>query len=260
MDSLPPSSPLKPTHRSGWAAWLLPQDAKRRLRTEQTAVAGLFSGVLLGAGIDVPPVEAHHGASRLTAEPGTPWASGVQLRVVASEETVAPWVAGRRITDDVVGVVTALLGDAPPLTREGGEPLRASDLAVLVRSNRRGAEVAAALGAVGVPATFSGTDSVFASPAAADWLALLLALDRGRRPFLQRAVLTDFVGGTVSDLALADDARWARWSEWLYAWGRTLRRSGVPALVAAIDRDRSEERRVGKECPSLCRSRWSPYH
>ena len=23
---------------------------------------------------------------------------------------------------------------------------------------------------------------------------------------------------------------------------------------------RSEERRVGKECPSLCRSRWSPYH
>ena len=24
--------------------------------------------------------------------------------------------------------------------------------------------------------------------------------------------------------------------------------------------DRSEERRVGKECPQLCRSRWSPYH
>src|SRR3546814_16664909 len=25
-------------------------------------------------------------------------------------------------------------------------------------------------------------------------------------------------------------------------------------------RDRSEERRVGKECFSTCRSRWSPYH
>src|SRR3546814_12865041 len=24
--------------------------------------------------------------------------------------------------------------------------------------------------------------------------------------------------------------------------------------------DRSEERRVGKECGSTCRSRWSPYH
>ena len=25
-------------------------------------------------------------------------------------------------------------------------------------------------------------------------------------------------------------------------------------------RTRSEERRVGKECASMCRSRWSPYH
>src|SRR3546814_15251475 len=28
----------------------------------------------------------------------------------------------------------------------------------------------------------------------------------------------------------------------------------------AIARGRSEERRVGKECVSTCRSRWSPYH
>src|SRR3546814_11967311 len=27
-----------------------------------------------------------------------------------------------------------------------------------------------------------------------------------------------------------------------------------------IDGPRSEERRVGKECVSTCRSRWSPYH
>ena len=26
------------------------------------------------------------------------------------------------------------------------------------------------------------------------------------------------------------------------------------------DANRSEERRVGKECNSRCRSRWSPYH
>ena len=31
------------------------------------------------------------------------------------------------------------------------------------------------------------------------------------------------------------------------------------ALVARIE-GRSEERRVGKECQSTCRSRWSPYH
>src|SRR3546814_11741228 len=27
-----------------------------------------------------------------------------------------------------------------------------------------------------------------------------------------------------------------------------------------LDHPRSEERRVGKECVSTCRSRWSPYH
>ena len=32
-----------------------------------------------------------------------------------------------------------------------------------------------------------------------------------------------------------------------------------PDAVRA-DYSRSEERRVGKECPVLCRSRWSPYH
>src|SRR3546814_4971306 len=37
-------------------------------------------------------------------------------------------------------------------------------------------------------------------------------------------------------------------------------------VVPDVDRDdrrlavRSEERRVGKECVSTCRSRWSPYH
>src|SRR3546814_7941234 len=35
----------------------------------------------------------------------------------------------------------------------------------------------------------------------------------------------------------------------------------VARLGAAPGRDtRSEERRVGKECVSTCRSRWSPYH
>src|SRR3546814_8444178 len=31
-------------------------------------------------------------------------------------------------------------------------------------------------------------------------------------------------------------------------------------VQAAKKSDRSEERRVGKECVSTCRSRWSPYH
>ena len=39
-------------------------------------------------------------------------------------------------------------------------------------------------------------------------------------------------------------------------------RNVIPGEVRfSVDlRERSEERRVGKECPVLCRSRWSPYH
>src|SRR3546814_9250752 len=32
------------------------------------------------------------------------------------------------------------------------------------------------------------------------------------------------------------------------------------ATAGSVSTDRSEERRVGKECVSTCRSRWSPYH
>src|SRR3546814_14557926 len=35
---------------------------------------------------------------------------------------------------------------------------------------------------------------------------------------------------------------------------------GAPNLLRGGSHSRSEERRVGKECVSTCRSRWSPYH
>src|SRR3546814_20472798 len=35
---------------------------------------------------------------------------------------------------------------------------------------------------------------------------------------------------------------------------------GEQSISADYDGWRSEERRVGKECVSTCRSRWSPYH
>src|SRR3546814_3241835 len=34
----------------------------------------------------------------------------------------------------------------------------------------------------------------------------------------------------------------------------------IKGLAEPKSKERSEERRVGKECVSTCRSRWSPYH
>ena len=39
-----------------------------------------------------------------------------------------------------------------------------------------------------------------------------------------------------------------------------LGNGGVVDMVVSDINMRSEERRVGKECTSWCRSRWSPYH
>src|SRR3546814_1286148 len=42
--------------------------------------------------------------------------------------------------------------------------------------------------------------------------------------------------------------------------GRIKVRGGEGAALKVSSDLRSEERRVGKECVSTCRSRWSPYH
>src|SRR3546814_4894120 len=42
--------------------------------------------------------------------------------------------------------------------------------------------------------------------------------------------------------------------------GQETGHRGLLLLSSPRTRSRSEERRVGKECVSTCRSRWSPYH
>ena len=41
---------------------------------------------------------------------------------------------------------------------------------------------------------------------------------------------------------------------------RRLQEKHCEVDVIMTKEARSEERRVGKECASMCRSRWSPYH
>src|SRR3546814_19169183 len=61
------------------------------------------------------------------------------------------------------------------------------------------------------------------------------------------ALVTGVGGGTVRDLLIGAPVFWVQ-----------DRLSALVCLGAALTR--SEERRVGKECVSTCRSRWSPYH
>ena len=46
----------------------------------------------------------------------------------------------------------------------------------------------------------------------------------------------------------------------IVAWSTLSHPVGPVGYAVAHQLARSEERRVGKECYALCRSRWSPYH
>src|SRR3546814_10935696 len=75
-------------------------------------------------------------------------------------------------------------------------------------------------------------------------------------------VLTDVVNARARATAiqvnaedLSDPAKMQQFAAAQGQLGGTLSR-----LLATVEAYRSEERRVGKECVSTCRSRWSPYN
>ena len=92
--------------------------------------------------------------------------------------------------------------------------------------------VRAALGEAGVPAVVLGAASVFASPAADDWLTLLEGLEQPHRTGRVRAVaLTAFLGLTAAELAERGDRFTADLAETLRDWGLLLRERGVAAVL-----------------------------
>src|SRR3546814_6368363 len=78
-----------------------------------------------------------------------------------------------------------------------------------------------------------------------------------------RCALVTGVQTCALPISLADGARIDMagkstdfFDETRYSWGGDVELESAHGNVT----QRSEERRVGKECVSTCRSRWSPYH
>ncbi|MEU7816103.1 UvrD-helicase domain-containing protein [Pseudonocardia sp. NPDC049154] len=203
------------------------------------ALDGVFGEVALGSDqIVVRGVEAHHTARRLASAPSD---EPFRLRVV-DRDRLEP-LTGRRlgraqkarevVAEDVAADIAALL--ASPATVED-RPLRAGDVAVLVRTNAQGVQVRDACTAAGVPAVLTGTTSVFTTEAAAEWLTLLEAVEQPQRATrLRAAALTCFVGHTVEELCgeraeeLIDEL-----GTDLRAWHAVLAERGVAALLEAV--------------------------
>src|SRR3546814_12398345 len=64
------------------------------------------------------------------------------------------------------------------------------------------------------------------------------------------------LGRTVNEIAVELGCDWHTVNDAVLAYGEALLEADTDRVGAV----RSEERRVGKECVSTCRSRWSPCH
>ncbi len=187
--------------------------------------------------IVVHPVEAHLQQSRLEGA-GAPF----RLRVVRraelgkgprSKPPVSLW--RDHVITDTAHDIKRLIESRPTFE---GRPLRPGDIAVLAARRNELEAVQHALAAVGVPSVVNAGGSVFHTPAAGEWVALLEALEQPHRTDRVRAAaLTSFFGHTAATLEAGGDDL----TDELTAATRTLAdvftRRGVAAVVevAAVE-------------------------
>src|SRR3546814_2451549 len=93
--------------------------------------------------------------------------------------------------------------------------------------------------------------------------ALVTGVQTCALPILAREDALKHVFGYTVCIDMSARDCW-RAGQWIYSKGQDSYAPMGPCIVTADEipdpQIRSEERRVGKECVSTCRSRWSPYH
>src|SRR3546814_2002261 len=97
-----------------------------------------------------------------------------------------------------------------------------------------------------------------------DWSSDVCSSDLGAEPAADRAVGAAGLAGFKNSLKLVEQKRWAEAAAnmMLSKWAKQTpeRAARVTKMIETGAYQRSEERRVGKESVSKCRSRWSPYY
>ncbi len=160
----------------------------------------LLRGAALGdERIVVRDVEAHHRESRLEGA-GPPFRVRVIRRSDVSRRPglLSVGQVRPRIARDLAHDVRRLLDSGATFD---GRPLRPRDVAVIAYRHADLADAQAALADVGIPGVIAGGGSVFATPAAVEWLTLLEAMEQPHRSTRVRAAaLTCFFGHTAAEL------------------------------------------------------------
>ncbi|MCL1839154.1 MAG: UvrD-helicase domain-containing protein, partial [Propionibacteriaceae bacterium] len=204
-------------------------------RADAQVISGLntlFQNLALGEGIAVPQVKASQTQARIRNG-----GCAVQLRY-STRVLMRVEAARAEITDDLVRQVKLLLAQAQVHQGHWRE-LRCSDIAILVRSNVYGRNIAQTLSEADIPVAFTGVDSVFDSHPAREWLVLLRALVQPNVNNQRKALMTDFIAASLLDIANASAQQQANWSKQLTDWSTLLSNDGIAALFSRIQTNTS---------------------
>jgi len=201
----------------------------------RSALEQLFGGAALGdPRIVVRPVDSAHPDARLTGA-----GASLRLRHLIRTGHGSLWKGMPKIdpvrqavaADVATDIVNLLTGPA----RLNGQPVQPADIAVLVRTNKQGALVRAALATAGVPAVVAGGGSVFTTPSSPQWLRLLEAMEQPHRAGRVRsAALTVFLGHTNATLDAAGDDLTDALAQRLRRWADLLAERGVAAFFEVL--------------------------
>ena len=216
-----------------------------------------FQTVLQGAALGddrivVHDVAAHHKSDRLT---GAPHPAPFRLRVVRREQFrkrgINPLIVGQvrpQIARDLALDIRALLASGAEFEGRRIEPRH---VAVISYRHADLAAAREALRSVGVPAVIAGGGSVFATPAAVEWLVLLEALEQPHRSARVRtAALTSFFGLGARELDEGGDTVTDAVADRLRSWAEVFALRGIAAVFEAATADGLPARvlaRVGGE-------------
>jgi exodeoxyribonuclease V beta subunit len=196
------------------------------------SVHAVLRGARLGdERIVVHPVDAHRRSSRLQGA-GAPF----RLRVVRRSEIgkgprskppVALW--RDHVIADTAHDIKRLVESRPTFDDRA---LRPGDIAVLAARRNELEAVQHALAQVGVPAVVNAGGSVFHTPAAGEWVALLEALEQPHRADRVRAAaLTSFFGHDAASLDAGGDDLTDRLADRVRQLADVFTQRGVAAVV-----------------------------
>jgi len=152
-----------------------------------------------------------------------------------------PWNAGPSLEWCTAACVSAIHGwlaaGRAGTATIGNRPVRAGDIAVLVRDHKQAGRIQQALGAVGIPAVAAGKRSLFATEQAQELLALLQALlDPGDDARLRAALATVLIGEDAAAIAALEHEgeRHRQWQQQALDWRERWQRGGPLALIGDL--------------------------